>query len=295
MYAHRVLQRVSGATRSSVRVWRRGALTQVPPRATGATASKKPAGGARATTSGSAAAKAAATSATTRSSPSSDGGEAQRVAATAAPVEAGEAGEAAAYHGIASGPFARETADVLLAPLDPADVEVKPDGTVYLPEIKYRRRLNRAFGPGAWAMKPIGTATVTADDVLYRTYQMFCMGRFVAEATGEQQVRKGMSFATAEESAKSNALMRCWCVCGAPMRRALALTAHRAQQGPRHCVRVLGSDVDCCVQEQVFERGLVHESAHAGEALAVEEKGRRQHSLSVEGNDVLSVFSFVRQ
>ena len=29
-------------------------------------------------------------------------------------------------------------------------------GIVYLPEIKYRRILNRAFGPGGWAMMPRG-------------------------------------------------------------------------------------------------------------------------------------------
>lgn len=35
------------------------------------------------------------------------------------------------------------------------------------------------------------------------------MGQFVAEATGEQMLRQGMTRVTAEESAKSNALMRC--------------------------------------------------------------------------------------
>ena len=121
-----------------------------------------------------------------------------------------EPSNAPSYEGIASGPFSRDVANVLLAPIDPVDVEIKPDGTLYLPEIKYRRRLNQAFGPGAWAMKPLGPATVSDNKVLFRTYQMFCYGRFVAEATGEQQIRSGMTFATAEESAKSNALMRCW-------------------------------------------------------------------------------------
>jgi len=34
------------------------------------------------------------------------------------------------------------------------DIEMKPDGMIYLPEIKYRRILNRAFGPGGWGLAP---------------------------------------------------------------------------------------------------------------------------------------------
>ena len=30
------------------------------------------------------------------------------------------------------------------------------DGLLFLPEIKYRRSLNRAFGPGGWALMPMG-------------------------------------------------------------------------------------------------------------------------------------------
>lgn len=39
-----------------------------------------------------------------------------------------------------------EISNVLMAPIDPKDVEIKPDGLIYLPEIRYRRILNRAFG-----------------------------------------------------------------------------------------------------------------------------------------------------
>jgi hypothetical protein len=77
-----------------------------------------------------------------------------------------------AYQGIAQEPFSKEASSVLLGEIDPADVEIKPDGTVYMPEIKYRRRLNLAFGPGAWAMKPVGSAVIT-EDLLSRTYQLF--------------------------------------------------------------------------------------------------------------------------
>jgi len=49
---------------------------------------------------------------------------------------------------------------VLMEPLTPKDVEIKPDGIIYLPEIKYRRILNQAFGPGGWAMVPMRESIV---------------------------------------------------------------------------------------------------------------------------------------
>lgn len=82
------------------------------------------------------------------------------------------------FAGMAIEPFEKEVADILMKPLDPADIEIKPgssstrcsqsskrakilcdynsvlqnnytlDGLLYLPEIKYRRILNQAFGPG---------------------------------------------------------------------------------------------------------------------------------------------------
>ena len=98
---------------------------------------------------------------------------------------------------------------MLLAPINPKDVEIKPDGIVYLPEIKYRRILNKSFGPGAWALIPRGES-VMKGKVLFRDYALFCMGRFVATAKGEHEsFTSAMSVGIAEESAKSNALMRC--------------------------------------------------------------------------------------
>ena len=60
------------------------------------------------------------------------------------------------YHGISSSPFPPEVVEVLTAPLSEEDVEIKLDGLLFLPEIKYRRTLNRAFGPGGWALMPMG-------------------------------------------------------------------------------------------------------------------------------------------
>ena len=68
--------------------------------------------------------------------------------------------------------------DVLLAPIVEGDVEVKPDGILYLPEIKYRRILNRAFGPGGWGLAPRGETIVTPK-VVTREYALVALGRYV--------------------------------------------------------------------------------------------------------------------
>jgi len=95
-----------------------------------------------------------------------------------------------------------------LAPIDAMDIEMKPDGLIYLPEIKYRRILNRAFGPGAWGLAPRGETNV-GDRVVSREYALVCQGRLVAIARGEQDYFDRKGIPTATEACKSNALMRC--------------------------------------------------------------------------------------
>ncbi|KAF7288164.1 Mitochondrial genome maintenance protein [Mycena chlorophos] len=112
------------------------------------------------------------------------------------------------YAGLSEKPFEKEIADVLLAPLEPDDVEIKPDGLLYLPEIKYRRILNRAFGPGGWGLAPRSMTNV-GPKVVSREYALVCLGRLVAIARGEQEYFDPSGIPTAFESAKSNALMRC--------------------------------------------------------------------------------------
>ena len=79
------------------------------------------------------------------------------------------------YFGISTSTFPQRILSVLLHPVNEQDVEIKPDGVcvcvmtfvptcatpnvtglIYLPEIKYRRILNQAFGPGGWALMPRG-------------------------------------------------------------------------------------------------------------------------------------------
>jgi hypothetical protein len=60
------------------------------------------------------------------------------------------------FHGISSESFSPQITSVLMAPVTSEDIEIKPDGLIYLPEIMYRRILNKAFGPGGWALMPRG-------------------------------------------------------------------------------------------------------------------------------------------
>lgn len=112
------------------------------------------------------------------------------------------------YEGIGLRPFPPQIAQVLCEPIDKGDVEIKPDGLLYLPEIKYRRILNRAFGPGGWGLAPHGEPEIT-QNILSREWTLICMGRFVSTARGEQEFFKPTGVPTANEGAKSNALMRC--------------------------------------------------------------------------------------
>ena len=95
-----------------------------------------------------------------------------------------------------------------MAPIDLNDIEVKPDGIVYLPEIKYRRILNRAFGPGAWGLAPRGETIVTAKAVT-REYALVVHGRLVSISRGEMDFFSPEGIPTSAEGCKSNALMRC--------------------------------------------------------------------------------------
>jgi len=112
------------------------------------------------------------------------------------------------YFGLSVEPFPKEVADILQALIDPLDIEVKPDGLLYLPEIKYRRILNKAFGPGGWGLAPRSDTNV-GPKVVSREYALVCLGRLVGVARGEQDYFDTSGIPTATEAVKSNALMRC--------------------------------------------------------------------------------------
>jgi hypothetical protein len=80
------------------------------------------------------------------------------------------------FDGMSAQPFPKEVSEILEAPINELDVEMKPDGLIYLPEIKYRRILNKAFGPGGWGLAP-RTETNVTDKIVSREWALICLGR----------------------------------------------------------------------------------------------------------------------
>ena len=115
------------------------------------------------------------------------------------------------FEGMATEPFPEATRRVLAEPINPDDVEIKPDGIVFLPGVAWRRILTRAFGAGGWAIQPRGPARVMDNIVVYPG-ALWCLGRFVSEAVGECFYRANnpnMSYASCVEGAKTDCLSRC--------------------------------------------------------------------------------------
>lgn len=116
------------------------------------------------------------------------------------------------FSGLGGGAFSKESQQMLTAPLESDDIEITPDGLLYLPEIKYRRVLNKAFGVGAWGLAPRSETLIQRQGnagLLTREYGMVVMGRLVSIARGEQAFFSEKGIPTATEGCKSNALMRC--------------------------------------------------------------------------------------
>jgi hypothetical protein len=104
----------------------------------------------------------------------------------------------------------QDEADELAAPFPDDALDIKPTGEVFVSQVHYRRRLNRVFGPGQWALVPRGKWTQDGPTMM-REYVLFVRGHFVAEAVGEceyQESNDRMSWADAAEGCKSNALTR---------------------------------------------------------------------------------------
>lgn len=97
----------------------------------------------------------------------------------------------------------------LYRPVDEADIEIRPDGLIYLPWTEYMIRLRDAFGLN-WALVPHGMPKMNGNHILWGFY-LIIRGKLCGFAIGEQEYQpdnKRMSWGDACEGAKSNALMR---------------------------------------------------------------------------------------
>lgn len=115
------------------------------------------------------------------------------------------------FYGLSQKRFTEEQQKILNQDIPPQDVEIDPQGLIYLPQIKYRRILNTAFGPGAWGIRPHGEIKIQNNVVMFPG-ELWAEGRFIAWAIGEQRYiesNERMSYASAIEAAKSDCITRC--------------------------------------------------------------------------------------
>lgn len=106
-------------------------------------------------------------------------------------------------------PLSQEIAEILAEPLDEQLIEIKPDGSCYLPEIHYRRILTKAFGIGGWSLIPRGPHSIQGN-VISREYALFANGRYLSQARGHATITGSFQNpAMCTESVRSNSLMRC--------------------------------------------------------------------------------------
>lgn len=116
------------------------------------------------------------------------------------------------YEGASLTAFPEAVQKILAEPVDPKDIDLKPhNGVVFLPGTHYRRKLNKAFGAGGWAMIPRAPLQMNGSK-MYQPYALYVGGRFMAEAIGSQEYianNKDMDYADAAEGVKTNAIQRC--------------------------------------------------------------------------------------
>jgi len=99
----------------------------------------------------------------------------------------------------------------LFAPLNEKDVEIRPDGLIYLPWMEYVTRLKECFGM-RWTLLPEGLPKNSpGGNSIMWGFWLVIDGKPYGFAIGEQEYypeNKTMSWSDACEGAKSNALMR---------------------------------------------------------------------------------------
>jgi hypothetical protein len=103
-----------------------------------------------------------------------------------------------------------EQRNILYEPVHDEDIEIRPDGQIYLPWVEYADRLDRAFGGGGWTMVEHGSPRLEGNIVIWG-FHLIIKGRYCGIAYGGQEYHPNnptMNWADAIEGAKSNALMR---------------------------------------------------------------------------------------
>lgn len=118
------------------------------------------------------------------------------------------------YLGVATKPFEKDVQAILNRDFKWDDIEITPDGVVYGPGVRYRTRLDEAFGQGRHGMvrKTEWSDPRTHGNTIMATFHLVVDGRYINESTGGMTyhpTNKRMTYDDAIEGATTNAMMRC--------------------------------------------------------------------------------------
>jgi len=97
-------------------------------------------------------------------------------------------------------------------PIDDLNIEIRPDGLIYPPQVFWRDKLNQTFKRGQWALIKHKSSKDPVRDKVYYDGSLFIRNCFISRATGEAEYHSSnpmQSWASVEESAKSDCLGRC--------------------------------------------------------------------------------------
>jgi len=100
----------------------------------------------------------------------------------------------------------------LLASFETKEIEIRPDGLIYLPQTFWRKRLNESFGIGQWCLIIKSNTKDPDRSKLYLQGVLMVRGSYVAESVGEaeyHETNEQQSWASVWESAKSDCITRC--------------------------------------------------------------------------------------
>lgn len=103
-----------------------------------------------------------------------------------------------------------EESAILQEPVKDEEVNVRPDGLIYLPQVFVRDRLNKAIGIGQWVL--VEEFAKQLDGTMMFKGSLYIRGCYVATAIGEMEYHQNnakQSWASVYEGAKSDCLTRC--------------------------------------------------------------------------------------
>lgn len=136
-------------------------------------------------------------------------------------IPIGKAEALALYSSASTLQLTAEESTAMMKQFDDEEIEIRPDGHIYLPQSYYRNRLNETVGIGQWGLVTKGTTQMVtpgkapgAPDKIKLLFNGILVIRkcFVAEAVGEAELHDNndnQSLATVWESAKSDCITRC--------------------------------------------------------------------------------------